>query len=71
MKIFYLPDLGEGLAEAEIREWYVKAGDTVKIDQPLASMETAKERWYRPRQFSLSVDRPCRPATSLQVAEQR
>lgn len=42
MKIFYLPDLGEGLAEAEIREWYVKPGDTVKVDQPLVSMETAK-----------------------------
>lgn len=42
MKIFYLPDLGEGLAEAEIREWYVKDGDEVKLDQPLVSMETAK-----------------------------
>src|SRR5215208_1375659 len=42
MKIFYLPDLGEGLAEAEIREWYVKVGDTVTVDQPLVSMETAK-----------------------------
>ena len=42
MKIFYLPDLGEGLAEAEIREWYIKEGDIVKIDQPLVSMETAK-----------------------------
>lgn len=42
MKIFYLPDLGEGLAEAEIREWYVKAGDEVTVDQPLVSMETAK-----------------------------
>jgi 2-oxoisovalerate dehydrogenase E2 component (dihydrolipoyl transacylase) len=42
MKIFYLPDLGEGLAEAEIREWYVKTGDVVKVDQPLVSMETAK-----------------------------
>lgn len=42
MKIFYLPDLGEGLAEAEIREWYVKVGDEVKVDQPLVSMETAK-----------------------------
>lgn len=42
MKIFHLPDLGEGLAEAEIREWYVKEGDSVVVDQPLVSMETAK-----------------------------
>jgi pyruvate dehydrogenase E2 component (dihydrolipoamide acetyltransferase) len=42
MKIFYLPDLGEGLAEAEIREWYIKVGDVVDVDQPLVSMETAK-----------------------------
>ncbi|HCD9576411.1 TPA: 2-oxo acid dehydrogenase subunit E2 [Legionella pneumophila] len=42
MKIFRLPDLGEGLAEAEVREWYVKVGDVVKVDQPLVSMETAK-----------------------------
>lgn len=42
MKIFNLPDLGEGLAEAEVREWYVKEGDIVKVDQPLVSMETAK-----------------------------
>lgn len=42
MKTFHLPDLGEGLAEAEIREWYVKEGDLVKVDQPLVSMETAK-----------------------------
>jgi pyruvate dehydrogenase E2 component (dihydrolipoamide acetyltransferase) len=42
MTIFYLPDLGEGLAEAEIRTWYVKVGDQVIVDQPLAAMETAK-----------------------------
>ena len=42
MKIFHLPDLGEGLAEAEIREWYIKEGDEVQVDQPLVSMETAK-----------------------------
>lgn len=42
MKIFHLPDLGEGLAEAEIHEWYIKEGDTVKLDQPMVSMETAK-----------------------------
>ncbi len=42
MTLFNLPDLGEGLAEAEIHEWHVKVGDVVKIDQPLVTMETAK-----------------------------
>lgn len=42
MNIFKLPDLGEGLQEAEIIEWHVKAGDTVATDQPLVSVETAK-----------------------------
>lgn len=42
MSIFKLPDLGEGLPDAEIREWHVKVGDEVKVDDPLVSMETAK-----------------------------
>ena len=42
MSIFKLPDLGEGLQEAEIREWHVKEGDSVKVDQPLVAVETAK-----------------------------
>lgn len=42
MKIFNLPDLGEGLPDAEIVEWFVKEGDEVKVDQPMVSMETAK-----------------------------
>ena len=42
MKYFKLPDLGEGLMEAEIVEWFVKKGDTVKVDQALVAMETAK-----------------------------
>ena len=42
MTIFKLPDLGEGLAEAEIVEWLVKPGDHVKTDQHLVSVETAK-----------------------------
>lgn len=40
--IFRLPDLGEGLPDAEIHEWHVKEGDEVKVDQLLVSMETAK-----------------------------
>jgi len=42
MNIFKLPDLGEGLQEAEIVEWHIKEGDEVKVDQPLLSVETAK-----------------------------
>lgn len=42
MKHFKLPDLGEGLQEAEIVEWHVQAGETVKADQLLVSVETAK-----------------------------
>jgi len=42
MRTFNLPDLGEGLQEAEIVSWHVKEGDVVKVDQPLLSVETAK-----------------------------
>jgi pyruvate dehydrogenase E2 component (dihydrolipoamide acetyltransferase) len=39
---FHLPDLGEGLQEAEIVSWHVKEGDAVQVDQPMVSVETAK-----------------------------
>ncbi|MFW1678679.1 dihydrolipoamide acetyltransferase family protein [Pontibacter sp. JAM-7] len=42
MKYFKLPDLGEGLTEAEIVSWHIQAGDQVKVDQPLLTVETAK-----------------------------
>jgi len=42
MKYFKLPDLGEGLAEAEIVEWHVREGEQVEADQLLLSVETAK-----------------------------
>lgn len=42
MKLFKLPDLGEGLQEAEIVEWHVQEGDEVAVDQLLVSVETAK-----------------------------
>ncbi|MEM1411318.1 MAG: dihydrolipoamide acetyltransferase family protein [Pseudomonadota bacterium] len=42
MKIFNLPDLGEGLPDAEIVEWLVKEGDELKVDDPMVNMETAK-----------------------------
>ena len=42
MKTFCLPDLGEGLQEAEIVAWHVGEGSRVVLDQPLLSVETAK-----------------------------
>lgn len=41
-KTFLLPDLGEGLPDATIVEWAVKVGDTIRLDDTLVSMETAK-----------------------------
>src|SRR5690242_398959 len=42
MPAFLLPDLGEGLTEAEIVTWHVPTGDTVTVDQPIVEVETAK-----------------------------
>src|SRR3990167_10022058 len=56
MKIFKLPDLGEGLPDAIIREWYIKAGDAVKKDQPLVSMETAKALVDVPAPFDGKIE---------------
>ena len=42
MQEFKLPDLGEGMHEAEVVEWLVKAGDTVKLDQTMVKVETDK-----------------------------
>lgn len=42
MQEFKLPDLGEGMHEAEIARWFVKPGDTIKLDQPMVEVETDK-----------------------------
>ena len=42
MKVFLLPDLGEGLTEAELIGWLVAVGDEIRVDQPIAEVETAK-----------------------------
>jgi pyruvate dehydrogenase E2 component (dihydrolipoamide acetyltransferase) len=42
MNEFKLPDLGEGLSEAEIVDWHVAPGDRVVENQPLVSVETEK-----------------------------
>ncbi|WIX82534.1 dihydrolipoamide acetyltransferase family protein [Amycolatopsis carbonis] len=42
MAVFKLPDLGEGLTDAEIVAWHVAVGDTVTVDQTVVEVETAK-----------------------------
>jgi len=42
MQEFKLPDLGEGMHEAEVVEWLVKPGETVKLDQTMVKVETDK-----------------------------
>jgi 2-oxoisovalerate dehydrogenase E2 component (dihydrolipoyl transacylase) len=41
-KEFKLPDVGEGLTEADIVSWHVKPGDTVEVNQVIVEIETAK-----------------------------
>jgi len=57
IKTFYLPDLGEGLPDAEIVEWHVQLGETIRLDAPLISMETAKAVVEVPSPFSGKVVR--------------
>jgi 2-oxoisovalerate dehydrogenase E2 component (dihydrolipoyl transacylase) len=42
LKQFKLPDVGEGLTEADIIKWHVRAGDTVEVNQTILEIETAK-----------------------------
>jgi pyruvate dehydrogenase E2 component (dihydrolipoamide acetyltransferase) len=42
MTVFKLPDLGEGLSEAEILRWHVQVGDHIEVDAPMLAVETAK-----------------------------
>jgi len=48
-RTFMLPDLGEGLTEAEVIQWHVAPGDEVQVDQIVVTVETAKA----------TVDLPC------------
>ncbi len=55
MTTFRLPDLGEGLSEAEIVAWHVQPGDRVVADQPMVSVETAKAVVEVPAPFAATV----------------
>jgi pyruvate/2-oxoglutarate dehydrogenase complex dihydrolipoamide acyltransferase (E2) component len=55
IKVFKLPDLGEGLTESEIVAWHVMPGDTVELNQHIADVETAKAVVELPSPFAGTV----------------
>lgn len=55
MQTFHLPDVGEGLTEAEIVTWHVAPGDTVAVDDVIAEIETAKSLVELPSPFAGTV----------------
>jgi len=59
---FRMPDIGEGLTEAEIIQWFVVVGDTVEVDQILVEIETAKTVVEIPSPFAGTI-------TSINVHE--
>lgn len=59
MKFFNLPDLGEGIPEADIVEWHIQEGDHVKEDQIIVSVETAKAIVEVPSPVTAEVARLC------------
>jgi 2-oxoisovalerate dehydrogenase E2 component (dihydrolipoyl transacylase) len=54
---FKLPDVGEGLTEAEIVSWKVKVGDTIKVNDVIVEIETAKSLVELPSPYAGVVDR--------------
>jgi 2-oxoisovalerate dehydrogenase E2 component (dihydrolipoyl transacylase) len=57
VRVFNLPDLGEGLQEAEIVEWHVKPGDSIESDQAMVSVETDKAIVEVPAPFAGKVEK--------------
>jgi len=53
---FPLPDVGEGLTEAEIVSWRVQPGETITVNQVLCEIETAKSLVELPSPFAGTVD---------------
>ena len=56
---FALPDVGEGLTEAEILQWHVRPGDVVKVNQVIVEIETAKASVELPCPFAGTVTALC------------
>jgi pyruvate dehydrogenase E2 component (dihydrolipoamide acetyltransferase) len=68
MITFNLPDLGEGLPEAEVVSWHVKEGEHVELDAPLLSVETAKAVVEVPSPYSGVISRlHAKPGDTVQT----
>ena len=68
MPDFLLPDLGEGLTDAELVAWHVRVGDHVAVDQVIAEVETAKAAVEVPIPFAGTVTAVhAEPGTTLPV----
>ncbi|MFZ0488377.1 MAG: biotin/lipoyl-containing protein, partial [Arenicellales bacterium] len=68
--VFKLPDLGEGLPDAEIVEWHVSDGDKIEKDQELVAVETAKAIVEVPSPFEgVMLKRHGEPGDVLKVGE--
>jgi pyruvate dehydrogenase E2 component (dihydrolipoamide acetyltransferase) len=69
-QIFKLPDVGEGIAEAEIVEYLVEVGDKVKADQTVVRVETDKAVVELPSPFSGTVSEiPHKPGDTVKVGD--
>jgi len=69
-RTFVLPDLGEGLVEAEIRNVLVKEGDVVREDSPLLEVETDKAQVEIPSPFAGRVERiHVQPGQTVKVGQ--
>ncbi|MCK9894349.1 dihydrolipoamide acetyltransferase family protein [Frankia sp. AgB32] len=67
---FRLPDLGEGLTDADVVRWLVEVGDAVTVNQPLVEVETAKAVVEIPSPFAgVLVARHAEESTTLGVGE--
>ena len=69
-KVFLLPDLGEGLTEAELVAWHVSVGDTIVVDQPIAEVETAKSAVEVPSPYAgIVAELHGKPGETLDVGK--
>jgi 2-oxoisovalerate dehydrogenase E2 component (dihydrolipoyl transacylase) len=67
---FVLPDLGEGLTEAQLVRWFVRIGDVVDIDSPVAEVETAKAMVEVPSPYGgIVVERHGDEGATIQVGQ--